>query len=136
MILLDTISKEPLAPLSPENDLQFASLIQWVVNGMIQAEESGLTSVNVADYVQKEGETPEDYTARVVPTIARLLGQNNNNAGVYFNLPNDFMVGVITQVGNYGEVYERNLTPVGIVREGTTNALWTNGGLIYSPPFR
>ncbi len=136
VILPDTISKEPLAPLSPENDTQFASLVSWVVYGMIEAEESGVSSENVAEFVQAEGETPEDYTVRVLPTVARLLGQNNNNAGVYFNLSNDFMVAVLSQVGNYGEVYVRNLDALGLVREGSANDLWTRGGLIYSPPFR
>lgn len=136
VILPDTISKEPLAPLSPENDTQFASLVAWVVYGMIQAEESGVTSENVADFVQGADESSEAYTARVLPTVARLLGQNNNNAGVFFNIPNDFMVAVISQVGNYGEVYARNLNALGLVREGSANDLWSRGGLIYSPPFR
>ncbi|MDQ7035074.1 MAG: hypothetical protein Q9P01_09625 [Anaerolineae bacterium] len=53
-----------------------------------------------------------------------------------FGIANDFMVNVISQVGNYGEIYERNLTPIGLARAGSVNDLWTRGGLIYAPPFR
>lgn len=125
MILPETISKEPLGPLSPQSDPQFAEIIAWTVYGMIQAEEWGITSQNVGDFLASED-----------PGVQRLLGTNNNDAGNYLGVANDFMVTVITQVGNYGEVYERNLTPLGLVREGSVNALWTNGGLLYAMPFR
>lgn len=125
MILPETISKEPLGPLSPQSDPQFAEIIAWTVFGMIQAEEYGITSQNVGDFLASED-----------PGIQRLLGQNNNASGSYLGIANDFMVTVLTQVGNYGEVYDRNLTPLGLTREGSVNALWTNGGLLYAPPFR
>lgn len=125
MILPETLSKEPLGPLSPQSDPQFAEIVAWVVYGMINAEELGITSENVNDFLDSED-----------PVVQRLLGTNNNDSGNYLGIANDFMVTVLTQVGNYGEVYERNLAPLGLQREGTVNDLWTNGGLIYAPPFR
>ncbi len=121
-----TLSKEPLAPLSPQSDPQFADIVMWVVYVMIQAEEFGITSANIGDFVGSD-----------IPEIQRFLGQGDNAAGSLYGIPNDFMVAVITQVGNYGEVFERHLgadTPFGLERG--LNALWTEGGLQYSPPFR
>lgn len=125
IILPETLSKEPLGPLSPQSDPQFAEIVAWTHFGMVQAEEYGITSENVMDFLDSED-----------PGIQRLLGQNNNDSGNYLGIPNDFMVAVISQVGNYGEVYSRNLDPLGLTREGSPNALWTEGGLIYAPPFR
>ncbi len=125
-ILEITLSKEPLAPLSPQSDPQFADIVRWTIYGMIQAEEFGITSENIGDFVGSD-----------VPEIQRFLGQGDNAAGSLYGIPNDFMVAVITQVGNYGEVFERHLgadTPFGLERG--LNALWTEGGLQYSPPFR
>jgi len=125
-ILEITLSKEPLAPLTPQSDPQFADIVRWTIYGMIQAEEFGITSENVADFTSSE-----------IPEIQRFLGQGENAAGSYYGIANDFMITVITQVGNYGEVFERHLgsdTPFGLVRG--LNALWTEGGLQYSPPFR
>ena len=70
------------------------------------------------------------------PDIQRFLGLENNLSGEYLGLENDFMVTVIRQVGNYGEIYERNLAPLGLERAGSLNALWTEGGLLYAMPFR
>jgi general L-amino acid transport system substrate-binding protein len=125
VILAETLSKEPLGPLSPQSDPQFAEIVAWTVFGLIQAEEFGITSQNIDDFM-----TSED------PAIQRFLGLADNLSGEYLGLPNDFMVTVIRQVGNYGEIYERNLAPLGLVREGSLNALWTEGGLLYSMPFR
>ena len=125
LILPETLSKEPLAPLSPQSDPQFAEIVAWTVFGLIQAEEYGINSENVADFLESED-----------PSIQRFLGTNDTIAGDYLGIPNDFMQTVITQVGNYGEIYDRNLVPLGLSREGTVNDLWTNGGLLYSPPFR
>jgi general L-amino acid transport system substrate-binding protein len=121
-----TISKEPLGPLTPQSDPQFADIVRWTMYGLIQAEEYGITSANVQDFVTSE-----------VPEIARFLGQGENATGSLFGIANDFVVTVITQVGNYGEIFDRNLgpdTPFGLGRG--VNDLWTNGGLMYSPPFR
>ncbi|MCB9450696.1 MAG: amino acid ABC transporter substrate-binding protein [Anaerolineaceae bacterium] len=125
-VILDvTLSKEPLGPLSPQSDPQFADIVAWTVYGMIQAEEFGITSQNIDDFLGSED-----------PGINRLLGQNGEQAGSYLGIANDFMVNVIRQVGNYGEVYDRNLgvPPFNLARG--INALWTDGGLMYAPPFR
>jgi general L-amino acid transport system substrate-binding protein len=127
--ILDIIlSKEPLAPLSPQSDPQFADVVRWTIYGMIQAEEFGITSENLDDFLTSEN-----------PFVQRLLGLNDTPSGSYLGVPNDFMVAVLRQVGNYGEVYERWLgedTPLGLRREGSPNDLWTRGGLMYAPPFR
>ncbi len=136
IILPDTVSKEPLGPLSPQSDENLAEIIRWVAYGLMEAEEYGITSQNVDDFLQGANESPEAYSARVDPRIQRLLGQNNTNIGVNFGIANDFMVAVIKQVGNYGEIYDRHLTPLGLVREGSFNDLYTRGGLIYGWPFR
>jgi general L-amino acid transport system substrate-binding protein len=99
-----------------------------VVNGVILAEEKGITSANVAEMAAA---TPEDAE------VARLLGIEGE-FGQLLGLAPDFMVNVIGAVGNYGEIYERHLGPEGtnIPREGTLNALWTDGGLLYAQPWR
>jgi general L-amino acid transport system substrate-binding protein len=125
-ILDVTLSKEPLGPLSPQSDPQFADIVRWVTYGMMQAEESGITSANVDTFLSSDD-----------PAIQRLLGQGGNASGSYFGIANDFMVQVIKQVGNYGEVYARNLGPDTIFKlPRGLNDLWTNGGLMYAPPFR
>jgi general L-amino acid transport system substrate-binding protein len=125
-ILDFVISKEPLGPLTPQDDTQFADVVRWVVYGLIQAEEFGITSENVNDFL----ETTD-------PNIQLLLGLNNTTLGSTLNLSNDFMVTVISQVGNYGEIFDRNLGPDTIFGlERGINALWTNGGLMYAMPFR
>jgi general L-amino acid transport system substrate-binding protein len=125
-VLPFVISKEPLGPLSPQSDPQFADIIRWTIFGTIQAEEFGITSENVDDFLTDER-----------PEIQRFLGQGDNAIGTLYGIPNDFMVAVIRQVGNYGEIFDRNLGPDTVFGlERGVNALWTNGGLMYSPPFR
>lgn len=125
-ILEAVLSKEPLGPLTPQSDEQFADIVRWVVYGLIQAEEFGITSENIDEFL-----TSED------PAIQRFLGTNGNTLGSTLNLPNDFMVTVIRAVGNYGEIFDRNLGPDTIFGlERGVNALWTDGGLMYAPPFR
>ncbi len=128
-VLPETLSKEPLGPLTRDNDSEFYDVVQWVVFGMMQAEESGITSSNVAEMAA----SPSD------PGMARLLGASFEGGEVQdfnFGIPKDFMQKVISQVGNYGEVYDKHLVPLGLERAGSLNALWTEGGLIYPPPFR
>lgn len=122
--ILDLVlSKEPLGPFSPQSDPQFADIVRWTVYALIQAEEYGITSANVNDFLTTEN-----------TEIARFLGQGENTAGAYLGIANDFAVQVISQVGNYGEIFDRNLTPLGVSRG--VNNLWTNGGLLYAMPFR
>jgi general L-amino acid transport system substrate-binding protein len=125
-ILPGTISKEPLGPLSPQSDAQFADVIRWTVYGLITAEELGIDSMNIGDFMDSED-----------ASVQRLLGLGDSVAGEYLGINDGFMVDVVTQVGNYGEVFDRNLGPdtiFGLTRG--VNALWTDGGLLYAPPFR
>jgi general L-amino acid transport system substrate-binding protein len=125
MILEDTMSKEPLAGAVAQGDPAWADAVRWVVFGLIQAEESGVTSVNVQEMLASED-----------PTIRRLLGVEGE-LGSKLGLPNDYMVKVLEQVGNYGEIWDRNLgpdTPFNLPRG--LNAQWNDGGLLYSMPFR
>jgi general L-amino acid transport system substrate-binding protein len=126
VILDETMSKEPLGPLSPQSDPQFADIVRWTVFALIQAEEYGITSANIDEFIASD-----------VPEIQRFLGQGDNPGGTLFGIAKDFTVNIIRQVGNYGEIFDRNLgpdTPFGLGRG--LNALWTDGGLMYSPPFR
>jgi len=125
IILEDTMSKEPLAPLVRHGDDQWFDIVKWVIYGTIAAEEYGITSKNVEEMVASEN-----------PIIRNLLGAEGD-LGKGLGLDNDFMVNVIKQVGNYGEIYDRNLgpaTPFNLPR--AQNALYNQGGLMYAPPFR
>lgn len=126
LILPEVISKEPLGPVSPQNDANFADIIRWVVWGLLTAEEFGIHSMNVMDMMDVE-----------TAGIARLLGSGDSVAGDYLGINDEFMVDVISQVGNYGEIFDRNLGPDTIfgLQRGV-NDLWTRGGLMYAAPFR
>jgi general L-amino acid transport system substrate-binding protein len=116
------LSKEPLAPAIRRHDYQWHEIIKWVGFGLIQAEEFSITSQNLDDML-----TSED------PAIRRFLGLDDDfvsNVG----LRQDFMVRVIRHVGNYREIFDRNLEPLDVERGA--NALWNRGGLLFSPPFR
>jgi general L-amino acid transport system substrate-binding protein len=122
-IILDVVmSKEPLGPATRQGDEQWSDIIKWVVYGMIEAEELGIDSQNVDSFL-----TSED------PVIRRLLG-TEGELGSKFGLSNDFVYRAIKLVGNYGEVYERNLGPFNLARG--LNSLWQDGGLLYAMPFR
>ncbi len=126
VILEVTMSKEPLGPLVRHGDDQWFDIVKWVTFGTFQAEELGITSANVEEMAA----TSED------PVVRNLLGVEGD-LGQALGLDNDFMVDVIKQVGNFGEIYERHLGPDTIFNlDRGVNALWTDGGLIYSPPFR
>ena len=124
--LLDvTMSKEPLGPVTVNNDSTWFDVVKWVTFGLFQAEEFGITSENIAEFQGSDD-----------PNIARFLGEEGT-LGSDMGLPNDFMVAVISGVGNYGEVYERNLGADSQFKlDRGLNALWTDGGLIYPAPFR
>jgi general L-amino acid transport system substrate-binding protein len=127
-ILPDTMSKEPLGPVWAQGDQQWGDVVRWVVNGIIIAEEKGITSQNVDQVVANPPADPE---------VSRLLGLEGE-FGNLLGLAPDFLVNVIREVGNYGEIYNRHLGPEGtnIPRDGSLNALWTRGGLLYAPPWR
>jgi general L-amino acid transport system substrate-binding protein len=124
-ILDVTMSKEPLGPSVLQGDAQWADAVNWIVYATIQAEEFGITSENIGDFASSED-----------PNIRRFLGLEGE-LGAGIGLPNDFAARVITHAGNYEEIYNRNLgpeTPFDLPRG--LNALYTDGGLLYSPPFR
>lgn len=124
-ILPEIISKEPLGPATRHGDDQWSDIITWVYYATVTAEEKGVTSANV-DEMKKSND----------PEILRLLGVEGDQ-GKELGLSGDWAYQIIKQVGNYGEIFERNIgpdTPIGLERG--LNALWTNGGLQYSPPFR
>jgi general L-amino acid transport system substrate-binding protein len=125
-IILDVVmSKEPLAPVVAAGDDQWADIVRWVVNATIEAEEQGITSDNLAEFQGGDN-----------PTVQRLLGETGE-LGSLLGLDNDFVVDVITAVGNYGQIYDRAFGPdTALALDRGPNQLWTNGGLMYSPPFR
>ncbi|MCY3849413.1 MAG: amino acid ABC transporter substrate-binding protein [Acidimicrobiaceae bacterium] len=124
-VLSDIISKEPLGPVVADGDTEWAQVVNWATMATIQAEEFGITSSNIDDFADSENSN-----------IRRFLGLpiEGEIAEVGLGLPTDFATQIVSQVGNYGEIYERNLGPLGLERG--VNALWTDGGLMYVPPFR
>ncbi len=123
VLLDDVLSKEPLGPVTINNDSGLFDVVKWVTYGLIQAEEFGVTQENVEDEVNSES-----------PDIQRFLG-GEGDLGTQLGLSNDFMVHAIKAVGNYGEVYDRNIEQELGIERGL-NKLWTDGGLMYAPPFR
>jgi general L-amino acid transport system substrate-binding protein len=125
-VILDvTMSKEPLAGAVAQGDAQWADAVRWTIYGLITAEELGVTSENIDEMLASED-----------PNIRRLLGVEGD-LGLKLGLPNDFVVAAIRAVGNYGEIYDRNLgpdTPFALPRG--LNALYTEGGIQYAPPLR
>ncbi|MCK5750481.1 MAG: amino acid ABC transporter substrate-binding protein, partial [Oricola sp.] len=124
-ILPNTISKEPLGPVVRQGDDQWFNIIKWVHIATINAEEHGVTMANVEE--MKSSDNPE---------VKRMLG-SEGNFGESIGLDADWAAKAIAAVGNYGEIFDRNVgpdTPLGISRG--VNALWTKGGLMYGPPIR
>ena len=119
------ISKEPLGPVYAQNDSQWADVVNWVVYATLIADEYGVTSADV------DAALAGDFG----PEMARLMGGEGELQSV-MGLSADAFYNVISQVGNYQEIWDANLTPVGLVREGSANALWSDGGLMYAPPAR
>ena len=127
VILPEIISKEPLGPLVRHGDDQWADIVRWTLNALITAEELGITSANVGEI----GSGPTNN-----PEVNRLMGTEGDLGGM-IGLDKEWAQRAIAAGGNYGEVFERHIgenTPIGLARG--LNAQWTDGGLIYSPPFR
>lgn len=125
VLLPERLSKEPLAPAIRGGDDQWLEIVNWTVYATIQAEEYGITKANVDDFLKSED-----------PAIKRFLGVDPS-LGEAIGLDPKFAYNIIKTLGNYGEIFDRN------IGKGTTlnlergyNNLWTNGGLLYSPPFR
>ena len=125
VILDETMSKEPLGPSVPSDDSEWRDIVNWVVFATIQAEEFELTSDNIGSY---DGDDPE---------VLRFIGQGTGEDAQFeagLNLEKDFAVRVVEAVGNYAEIYDRNIAPLGLERG--LNSLWSDGGLLYAPPYR
>lgn len=124
-ILSDYISKEPLAPLMRQDDVLFFNVLRWTVYAMITAEDMGITAANV-DQMLANDDPDRKRLLGVVPGNGKALGLNERWA---YN--------VIKMVGNYGEMFDRNVGARSAIKlERGLNNLWTNGGLIYAPPLR
>lgn len=125
IFLPELISKEPFAPAVAKGNPQWSTIIRWTVYALIEAEEQGITSQNV-----------EQQLSSTDPLTKRFLGKEGD-VGKSLGLTPDFAARVIKKLGNYGEIYDRNLglnTPFKLERG--QNNLWSKGGLMYSPPFR
>lgn len=123
LILPDVISKEPLGPVVRDNDPQWINIVRWTHYLMLNAEEYGLNSSNADSLLKSDS-----------PNILRILGKRANY-GANMGLAPDWGYQVIKQVGNYGEVFERNLGQKSILKISRgLNALWNSGGLQYAPP--
>jgi len=121
------ISKEPLGPVYRQNDSQWADIINWTVYATFIADELDVTSGNVDSIIGASDLHPE---------LGRLLGVSADELQTSMGLSADAFYQVISQVGNYDEIFSRNLNPVGLFREGSFNAQWYDGGMIYAPPAR
>ena len=125
VVLPEVISKEPLGPVVRHGDDDWFDIVKWTLFVMVDAEELGIDSKNV-----------EEMKKSTNPDVKRMLGVEGDK-GKDFGLANDWMAVVIKQVGNYGEIFDRNVgkgSPLQIERG--LNALWTQGGLQYAPPAR
>lgn len=125
MILPEIVSKEPMGPLVREGDSQWFDIVRWTVFAMINAEELGVNSANV-----------DELKGSQTPAIRRLLGEEGD-FGKRLGLDPEWAYRVIARVGNYAEVFERNLgggSPLNIARG--INALWNDGGILFAPPIR
>ncbi|HWR79722.1 MAG TPA: amino acid ABC transporter substrate-binding protein [Pseudomonas sp.] len=126
IVLPEVISKEPLAPAVRQGDDEWFHIVRWTQFAMLNAEELGVTSQNVEE-LSKTTKNPD---------IARLLGAEGTY-GADLKLPNDWVVKIVKQVGNYGESFERNVGAGSELKiERGLNALWNKGGLQYAPPVR
>jgi general L-amino acid transport system substrate-binding protein len=124
VILPDTISEEPLGPVVPHGDDQWYDIVKTTMAMLIYAEAFGITSDSVPT-------APTGNTA-----VDRLFGLEGGYGQEDLGLSPTAAQDVIRQLGNYGEIYDRHLTPLGVTRTGSRNDLWLNGGEIYSAPLR
>ena len=122
VLLPDIISKEPLGVMVRKGDDKWFDLVRWTFAAMITAEEKGITSANIDTFMDSKD-----------PDIRRLLGLEGD-MGKQLGLEPKWAYNVIKQVGNLGEVWDRNITPMGVPRG--INNIWTKGGLQYAPPLR
>jgi general L-amino acid transport system substrate-binding protein len=125
IVLPEIISKEPLGPSVRQGDDQWLTVVKWVHYALINAEEAGITQANLAEMLNSTN-----------PEVKRILGKDGE-LGKGLGLPNDFVVNVVKAVGNYGELFERNVgTGSRLKIARGLNNLWNKGGLQYAPPLR
>ena len=124
MILPELISKEPLGPAVAQGDEQWIDIVRWTIFALLEAEEYGITAR------QRRQDSPR---TRRNPNISRILGKTPG-MGKAIGLPEDWVVRAVKAVGNYGEMWDRNIKPLGLPRG--LNNLWNKGGLMYAPPIR
>jgi general L-amino acid transport system substrate-binding protein len=125
MVLPDIISKEPLGPLVRQDDFQWFTIVKWVHFALLNAEELGVTRANV-DRMRDSAN----------PDIKRLLGKEGD-FGKGLGLDNDWAYRIVKQLGNYGEIFERNVGSGSRLKiDRGLNKLWTQGGIQYAPPIR
>lgn len=125
VILPDLISKEPLGPMIRRGDDEFFAITKWVLNGLVEAEEYGITQANV-----------DQMKTSTDPQVGRMLG-STEDLGKHLGLDKEWLARAIKAVGNYGESFERNVgpkTPINLPRG--KNNLWSNGGFMYAAPLR
>jgi general L-amino acid transport system substrate-binding protein len=126
VILPELISKEPLGPSVRRGDDEFFAIVKWTVFALLEAEEAGITQANV-DKLKAESKDP---------VIQRILG-TSEDTGKLLGLDKDWAYRAIKAVGNYGEIFERNVGPKSALKlpRGANN-LWSKGGFMYAPPVR
>ena len=125
VVLPEVISKEPLGPVVRQGDDQWLNIVKWTLFALVNAEELGINSMNV-DKMQKSAN----------PAVARFMG-SDGPAGKGLGLSDDWAYQIVKQVGNYNEIFDRNVgdkSPLRVARG--INALWNQGGILYAPPFR
>jgi len=123
VILPEIISKEPLGPAVRQGDEQWFDIVKWTVFALVEAEELGITQANVEELAKTSTN----------PNIKRVLG-STPGMGKAIGLPEDWVVKAVKAVGNYGEIFKRNVEPLGLPRG--LNNLWNKGGIMYAPPIR
>ena len=126
VILPELISKEPLGPSVRRGDDEWFAIVKWVIYGLLEAEEYGITQANV----------DKQFAESTDPVVLRVLGKTEDT-GKLLGLDKDWMVHAVKAVGNYGEIFDRNVgpkTPLNLPRG--LNNLWNKGGLMYAPPVR
>ncbi|HWK45539.1 MAG TPA: amino acid ABC transporter substrate-binding protein [Stellaceae bacterium] len=125
VILPETISKEPISLATRKDDPQFSDIVRWTMYALIEAEERGITAATI-----------DSFKTSTDPGVQRLLGVVPG-MGAALGLPETWAYTAIKSVGNYGEIFERNLGPkTPLAMDRGLNALWTKGGLLYAPPIR
>lgn len=122
VVLPETISKEPLGPFVVAGDDELFDIVRWVVFATVEAEEMGITSKNAKDLAVNSDSI----------SVKNFLGAGST--GKNMGLADDWALQVISQVGNYGEIWEKNIAPLGLARG--LNNLYTNGGIMYAPPVK